>query len=69
MCAPTGTTRLFDLAKYRFDHGPEDERKNLWDWQRFNKAQKMGVHTVSEAHRAFTESDLDAASDTLEGCL
>ena len=55
MCAPTGTTRLFDSAKYWFSHGTEDERKNLWDWQRFNKAQKMAVHTVSEAPKAFTE--------------
>ena len=41
MCAPTGTTRLFDLAKYGFDHGTEDERKNLWDWQKLNNARKM----------------------------
>ena len=33
MCAPTGTTQLFDLATYGFEHGTEDERKNLWDWQ------------------------------------
>ena len=67
MCAPTGTTRLCDFAQYGFEHGTEDERKNLWDWQRLNNAPKKAIHTVSEAHRAFTESDPIAASDTLEG--
>jgi len=48
MCALTGPTWLFDLARYGFDHGTEDERKNLWDWRRLNKAQKMAVHLESE---------------------
>lgn len=40
MSVPTETTRLFDLAKYEFDHGTEDERKNLWTGKDSTKNKK-----------------------------
>ena len=54
MCAPTGTTRLFYLAKDGFHHGTEDERK-IYGTGKDSTTHKNGVHTVSEAHRSFTK--------------